>query len=493
MTKAWAMNYNNLKPITETQKKHHAQQSARWIFVHDKTGNATCTRCGKEINVGHTKHKSELVCPNCTNKLIVQHEWRMSQKIEVINWMVVPKVINDHTLCLRYVLAYQSANKPMYVTEKARMFIDEKRVEPEYYCLGVNGWEKGKSPYFRRDCMITPNRFFCMYADIYPRRFHEEIDKLDCFKHYSSRIEYDPTRMPSQMIYHIHSAKLNEKLTKVGLDCIVKEHLDYFLGHYDRVYPMNYKATDLISMLKLDKPRFNLLREFPSRRFMFYLQSNKNVDVNKLRAVKGDVSKYEYVDSMAKTIGVSFTKLNKYLENVNYNEHRHYLLNLQTLGYNIKDTYYSLPKDFDEADERITDEYLKKFDKQGYNAKRKNNRLIKKISDGIRKLPNLKEFLDGSRGLLVYVPESSQDLEKEGREMHCCLGTYPQRVAEGKTLIFFVRKLDNPTAPFVAFEYCNGDVVQCRYERNEEVKDTEIIKFVNDFSAMLRQNRVMCA
>lgn len=490
----WAEIYNSkLRPITEAQKRYHAQQSAEYIIINNKDGDCTCPKCGKQLHLGKTKHKSELVCPSCTNKLTIQHSWRISKRLEVINWMVIPKVINPHVLCLRYVLAHQESSNAMVVYEAARMFIDDKHVEPEYYCLRIKDWIRGKAPYFRNGTYIILNRFWCAYANPYMPGFFKEIDKLECFKYYSSKNEYDKTRIVSQLIYMIHSAKLNEKLIKAGMKDIVDDHKYYYCTHGDRVYPANYKASSLKEMLGLDNPRFSLLRKFPSYNLWFYLKNNSDVNTKQLEATNCNVSRYEYVrDNMSK-IGVSFDKLNTYLNNVPISDHKHYLDTLERLGYNLKSTYYSMPKNFEEADERITNEYMQKNDTKAYELKQKNDRLIKKISDGLRNMDGLKEFLDGSNGLLVYVPESTKELQTEGRRMHNCIGTYSERIAEGKTLVFFVRKMDNPTAPFVAFEYYNGKIIQCRYDHNKKVEDTKIINFVNAFSNVLRKNKVLCA
>ena len=106
-------------------------------------------------------------------------------------------------------------------------------------------------------------------------------------------------------------------------------------------------------------------------------------------------------------------------------------------------------------------------------------------------MPDLQEFLSGSDGLLVYVPESTKDLVKESKALHNCLGTYAERIANGKTLVFFVRRLNDPTAPFVAFEYVNGDVVQCRADNNQNVNDDKIVSFVDAFAERLRKNNVL--
>ena len=488
MKKSWAEQYNaELKPLTEEQLEYHRKKSAKYIFITNKNGNAHCQRCGAIYNLKGTKHKGKATCPICGEELEVQHTWRMSQYLETINWMVVPKAVNNHVLCLRYVLANQFVDREMEVYEAARMFIDEYHAEPEFYCFYSNIWNKNKKPYFRADCIMMPNRYWCGNAYEYPKNFFKEIDKLDCFKYYSSEKEYDFGCYSTQLAYQVRSARLNEKLSKLGMNEIVEYHRSYYRYHGDRCYPQNYKATDLIGMLKLDKPRFNVLRNNPTAEILLFLQDNKDVNLNNFAEVKYSVSTYKTVNEFVVRTGVSFSKMNKYLKTVESGEYRHYLDNLNKLGYNVKDPYYAMPKDFREADDRITDEYMRKFEKEKLAKIKKQDKLIKKISDGLRKMNGLQEFLNGSDGLLVYVPESSKDLVNEGKALHNCIGTYVERIAEKKTMVFFVRKLNNPTAPFVAFEYYNGRVIQCRYDHNEEVKDTKIINFVNRFAETLRK------
>ena len=462
MKKAWAMELNNkLRPITEAQKEYHRLRSSKYIFVHDKSGNATCSRCGSEINIGHTSHKEELVCPSCASKLIVQHNWRMSKKLEVINWMVIPKAIDSHTLCLRYVLAHQLGTEPMRITEKARLFINEHRAEAEYYCLCGNEWRKGKHPYFATPSFMTPNRFWCLEAYEYPRNF---------FK----------------LVYQVRSARLNEKLYKVGFDNIADYHRNYFIYHNDRCYPQNYKATSLMGMMKLDKPRYDVLKKNPCTGMMLFLQNEKDLNVKNFAEAEYSIVRYKDATTLSKRLSTTFTKANKYLENVNYSEHMHYLEMLTKIGYDIKDLYYSMPKDFKAADKKITKEYMEMYEREKLEREEKNNSLIKEISDGLRAMPKLQEFLNGSDGFLVYVPESANDLKEEGENRHNCVGTYVDRIAEGKTLVFFVRRLNDPTAPFIDMEICNGKIVQIREDHNKPVTDSNVIDFCERFATALK-------
>ena len=119
----------------------------------------------------------------------------------------------------------------------------------------------------------------------------------------------------------------------------------------------------------------------------------------------------------------------------------------------------------------------------------KKDELIAKISKGLMELPEIKELCGNSRGLLVYVPESSKDLYEEGKALHNCLSTYVNRVANKNTLIFFVRQLQNPTAPFVAMEIAyDGTVIQVRYDHNKPVEDSNIIDFASKVAQIVKKH-----
>ena len=222
------------------------------------------------------------------------------------------------------------------------------------------------------------------------------------------------------------------------------------------------------------------LQKFPTIRddVLSYV-TEKNVDIDK------------YESLLELHIGHDLKAISYLTENnLNIWEYKHYVGMLKELNYKL-DKAYLFPADFRKADDRVAKEYKEFKDKEEAKKKRRQNRLIKKISDGLRKMDDLQEFLNGSDGLLVYVPDKASDLVEEGRNLHCCLGTYVDRIAEGKTLVFFVRRLNAPNDPFVAFEYVNGDVVQCRANNNEDVKDAKIINFVDAFAERLRKNNVL--
>ena len=56
---------------------------------------------------------------------------------------------------------------------------------------------------------------------------------------------------------------------------------------------------------------------------------------------------------------------------------------------------------------------------------------------------------------VVIIAQSPAELIKEGETLHRCVGrmNYDQKVAREQSLIFFVRRADRITEPFVTMEY----------------------------------------
>lgn len=79
----------------------------------------------------------------------------------------------------------------------------------------------------------------------------------------------------------------------------------------------------------------------------------------------------------------------------------------------------------------------------------------------------------------IVLPTNTQDLVTEGNEMHHCVGSYVDRVANGNTLIVFVRHKDTPNKCYITAEInpSNGKISQyfLAYDRN--IKTLEDLEF----------------
>ena len=166
-----------------------------------------------------------------------------------------------------------------------------------------------------------------------------------------------------------------------------------------------------------------------------------------------------------------------------YYDYLHYVENLKKLGYKLTKLYL-YPKDFYKADKRISDELVYKEQEIEDKMHPERRKQIKIISDAFKKMPNLDKYLDGEDGLKIYVPETPEELRIAGKDLGNCIGTYVQKISEGSTFIFFIRKISDPDTNYYAMEYNNGKIIQIRGYANKSA-DEKIKQFCKNFQQYL--------
>ena len=96
--------------------------------------------------------------------------------------------------------------------------------------------------------------------------------------------------------------------------------------------------------------------------------------------------------------------------------------------------------------------------------------------------------------LKLIIADSQIVLNSESSALGHCVKTYGDKVAEGKTLIFFIRKKSEPEVPYYTLEIKpDGKFVQCRGKYNcgtteevEEFKDMVVKEFNRKLKKMER-------
>ena len=481
-------------PIAPKYIQAAREKSAKYIlFVNKNSKHGLCEKCCKDVEFERaTKHNKEIECPNCKAKLIVRHAWRGRCKLG-IDWYVVGEVVDSETFALRYIGVYQDSDYTKYVDESAREIYDFKHGWSYKFSYDCDEFRVDDTYYFREFFMYQRRKQCCIGAEAI-NDIKGKLMELDAFKYFEQLDEYfDVYTYPRDNIKQLLDVPLYEKLEKVGLGKIAQEDYKHYWGK-GLIYKRS--KTELTKMLGVNKQHLKLLKKYCSLDNLEYILDNKDMQLNILEYLLANNACKTYVWAEQYEPEKQL-KLTKYMVNNNVRTYDYdsHIRMMDALGYKI-DENYKYPKDFNKEHQRVVEEYNAMLDEERLKRMSKQSKLIKKISDGLRKMPDLQEFLGNSNGLLVYVPESAKDLVTEGRLLHNCIGNYVDRVAEKKTLIFFVRKLSDPTAPFVAFEYADGEVIQCRYDNNRAVKgDTEegakILDFVDRFVEQLRKNNVL--
>lgn len=175
-------------------------------------------------------------------------------------------------------------------------------------------------------------------------------------------------------------------------------------------------------------------------------------------------------------------KLSDYIKgnNIASESYGDYLTACDWLHLDFADTKVLFPKDF----QTMHDDYTAQYAEYTKNVEMKKHlQLSKKMLGTAKKFSFLGSFSDNSYS--VVVARSKGDLINEGERLHHCVGRmdYDRRQADGKSVICFIRKNDEPDSPFVTAEIKIGDsrlsVNQCYGDKDNVVH--EVDEFVDSW------------
>lgn len=499
--------YSDMPPLPEKYYSWCIKQSAKDIYV-DHNGNGWCSKCESKVMLSKTKHRQDYKCPNCNRWMKINHVWRQKHcqyEETTVDWYVFPELVDENILALRYVVVYKIDTEP-YCEERARLIIDcVKKKEHTLETRSDNVWQYRTWDYFREHNMgYGIRRWCCLYAKLYPYSV-PTINKLKVFEHFKAQLSYfDKYTVDGALYYLVNRADLYEKLQFVQMDKLI--HEDFNTYSY---YKMEYKKgeSSLIKMLGLNKNSFNLLRSNQNLKTVKYLQKNPDITEKQFEKAKflGFSGK---LDELTKKYNIKYGKTFSYIKknvlkskNINgYDfaiDYCDYVQTLDKLGYPL-DNQYLYPKDFRKEDKRVHEELTKKIQRRNnmtrldiIKEEARIDQTINKIANALRENKELRQWMKGSTGLKVIVPESVGELTDEGIKLHNCLSGYANKIADKQSLIFFIRKLDDPEKSFIAMEYCNGYIAQIRLNNNAPVEDTNILSFAEAFARKLTQLNVI--
>ena len=99
-----------------------------------------------------------------------------------------------------------------------------------------------------------------------------------------------------------------------------------------------------------------------------------------------------------------------------------------------------------------------------------------------KKCNEYKEVSIASDRYLIRFPNDLADLIMEGSTMHHCVASYADRVIDGTSIIFFMRKAADPETPYITIEFDRtGKLVQARKRCNAAIGNTEESEFIRQF------------
>ena len=475
-----------------------------YLFYDYNNGRAEtqafCTYCEKFSVIKRPKNNDVLRCPKCGQKVIAKAQGKRAAYHEDRETCQVIRQISPHELVVRIYKLYWSyargkdtAGKSAY--EVMRIFVrsdDGKKaiVEPYYYDSGydsVTRWRRGYHPgaLFGMECFISEET-----GEIYLPGLEKALQGT-AWEYCALRQFYERTAISMQVSHYLkmylRHPLLVERLTKVGFENIVADVV-YRHGFSDALDEMQARTNRIlrvekqdVSVLQEQKVGVSLLKKYQAyvaihlrgRAELFQWQLH-----NEVSEIPTDIFQYMTAEKFMRYIDAQFPI---YCETRPANGYRDptmetlvityvdYLHMCRRQAYDMKDKSVLFPKNCAAAHDREAERIQKINDAQ------------KNKAFGMAYAGFARKAVLSNEELQIVCPQRANDLVDEGKALHHCVGNYIDKVAEGRCLIVFVRRVEELKKPYVTVEVRDGKIAQIHGDHNSKPTE-EVQKFIDLWS-----------
>ena len=494
---------NNFRPI--------------YLFQTDKEGNTVCGNCGSSFwNSYRNKHLEFGECPCCHKQAAVVHmaKYRKAEAQRLREtWLTyhwAPSIKDPDILtCTAILSCYWFANPKPWETEPYR-YVDARYI----FIPNEGGYYIARSTRFH-------NNFF--YTGEYYNDYRTEPAEAKWELRKSCRDRINVYSLSSKVKLAHANIKQIQKAVKGHALQYVFDSMKWAMQEIWRQvdvmqilskYPLQieYLAKSGFKGIVINAIRssaglgaaFNLrghtlkeiLRGKIPRSDMEYIKAN-NIDIQTLQryqkirkhpmgagidmqTVKETLYICEMMDIEEVMDHVKLRKALLYLKKVNpeyyYNTrlgyifsiYADYLRDCEELEMDFTEKATLFPKNLEELHVKLQDQIKRKKDEE---AERK----------WIEKRKKLKaKYSFKADGYVIVVPPKINDLIREGKDMHNCVGGYISRVASGQTDVVYIRDVTEVDKSLGTMEIRDGRIIQARGKYNKDLPK-EVQDFVEKF------------
>lgn len=518
--------YKKCPPIPEYIKEEiHKLFPVYFIYQKQRNGSIKyyCTRCrkvhtikpgriceAKQNFLDYCVQNKKAVCPFCKAEGICKPSGRV-QSLSDRMQIAIP-LLRNNTVWIRVVDVYvkygyapgllKSDSKNRFIYETCHtdyIFLLESGVAYQYtYRYWSNDFHfnngskryyepyAGESNYCINHWVNTQalKNSFLKYA--LPSRFIDFVtDSQSIIKgayHGCDEVKY--------LCYLSRYTKQIEYLIKAGFEQIVKDIVYY---NYNCKSVINLNAEAPHEIFRMDKNEFGQIKAVLKKPFEMYgdgidtdyLKIKKKLKRAGLPHAHKDIEKimrkfcsgrFKWLQIIIDT-NTSFDKIERYIKkqvgidgnadeicgrawnelNQGLQTYKDYINECKKLNYDLSDSAVAFPKD-------LMDAHAKNQKRISYKANKELNAKCRK------RLKSLQKCVFEWKDLIVVLPESTDDIIKEGAKLSHCVGGYAERHAKGSTTIVFIREKANPNEPCYTAEIRKDGSIQQMYgykNRNE--------------------------
>lgn len=470
----------------------HREVMPQYIFYdyqRKAPGHAYCTACRHEVRIAAAKHNTSGLCPRCKKKITFKCRGRRGRIFDRETVQVLQKA-EGNGLVLRIIKVYRSfadLDIPNHfeIWENARQFITlsssgQCSVDAYYYHYkagyDLTPWCNGYRPVFDR---WKYNFTADMSGVLYQRNLSDTLkdtpwaySQLEAFSGIASF-----SGVATFLSAYIKRPKI-EHLIKMKLYRLVSGII-YGGYSYSALQAINFNGENMRAILGIDRPYFPLLRELnpsidqlhlirqllqadhkPSTEQIKWFIASKisNADAAKELLAHMSVHKLQrYVEQQfAPEDEAALKRVDYYKINTLITDYHDYLCMCKELQYDVKNSFILFPREL-----KVAHDSVAKTLKDKRTAEHE-----KAIAGSFDEWQ--KRYQYQSKELMMIPPHSAKEIVDEGAALHHCVRLYVKNVAEKKSVILFVRSVDEPDKSLCTVEVKDGQVTQARGFDNEE-------------------------
>ena len=458
-----------IRPITKGLKQWAEKQMESYLFYKESTG--FCGKCGQEVKLDRRKqkitHNKRGICPSCRKRITYKAAGRQSHIEDSI------KVVRFQKTNLGIAAIESLVVKKSFAENKESVRIADRFIwfiEENYKLFNEISENPNEEAYWYDTGAMNTGK-----ARIYPKNL-KQIIKGTWLSH--SGIDVVASWKGKQEQYEMI---IENYMQNPQLELVIKANMRKLtrqLWSYDRF--LN-KGTKLNEVLGLTKANMRKARDYDlGRDEIRVLRNDPDGKLSNDEVIALANAGCHYLAALR-----TFTTIRKI---ANYTQKGHdagiwvdYLKMAKDLGYNMKDKAVLFPRKL-----KVKHDDLAKIMKiQGDNIREKKYQ---------QRIPELKALYSYETSKYkIIVPESLKAIVDEGQNLHHCVGTYTEKVAEGETDILFIRKQGEEETSYYTMEVKNLEIIQYRGAYNNLHNNPvpkEIDQFVKQFhNALIKRAR----
>ena len=482
----------------------HREVMPQYIFYdyqRKAPGHAYCTACRHEVRIAAAKHNTSGLCPRCKKKITFKCRGRRGRIFDRETVQVLQKA-EGNGLVLRIIKVYRSfadSDIPNHfeIWENARQFITlsssgQCSVDAYYYHYkagyDLTPWCNGYRPVFDR---WKYNFTADMSGVLYQRNLSDTLkdtpwaySQLEAFSGIASF-----SGVATFLSAYIKRPKI-EHLIKMKLYRLVSGII-YGGYSYSALQAINFNGENMRAILGIDRPYFPLLRELdpsidqlhlirqllqadhkPSTEQIKWFIASKISNANAAKELLAHMSVHKlqrYVEQQfAPEDEAALKRVDYYKMNTLITDYHDYLCMCKELQYDVKNSFILFPRELKAAHDSVAKTLKDKRTAEHEKA----------IAGSFDEWQ--KRYQYQSKELMMIPPHSAKEIVDEGAALHHCVRLYVKNVAEKKSVILFVRSVDEPDKSLCTVEVKDGQVTQARGFDNEE-PPAQIMAFIEQW------------